>query len=103
MCQGCHDKMPFNRPDGSPYFESVECLDSLEKEQAENHLAMCPTCAAKWRHANPVTDAELRAKLADAVSPEISVELAGEPTRVRFTQLHLDDLRTVAGIKARCR
>lgn len=101
VCQGCHDKMPFNRPDGSPYFESVECLDSLEKEQAENHLAMCPTCAAKWRHANPVTDAELRAKLADAASPEIAVELAGEPTRVRFTQVHLDDLRTVAGIKAR--
>ncbi|MEA1653011.1 hypothetical protein UAJ10_28850 [Nitrospirillum sp. BR 11164] len=101
VCQGCHDKMPFNRPDGSPYFESVECLDSLEKEQAENHLAMCPTCAAKWRHANPITDIELRAKLAEAASPEISVELAGEPTRVRFTQVHLDDLRTVAGLTAR--
>lgn len=98
VCQGCHDKMPFNRPDGTPYFEAVECLDSLEKEQAENHLALCPTCAAKWRHANPISDPELRAKLAEAASPEITVELAGVATRVRFTQVHLNDLRTVARI-----
>lgn len=100
VCQGCHEKMPFSLPDGSPYFEAVECLDSLEKEQAENHLALCPTCAAKWRYANPVTDAGLRAKIADATSPELTVELAGEPTRVRFTKVHLDDMRTVAGIVA---
>jgi hypothetical protein len=100
VCQGCHDKMPFNRPDGSPYFEAVECLDTLEKEQAENHLALCPTCAAKWRHANPVNDADLRVKLADAASPEIIVELAEVPTRLRFTQVHLDDMRIVAGIKS---
>ena len=92
--------MPFNLPDGSPYFEAVECLDSLEKKQAENHLALCPTCAAKWRHANPVNDTDLRAKLAEAASPEILVELAGEPTRLRFTRVHLEDIRTVAGIKS---
>ncbi len=100
VCQGCHSKMPFDLADGSPYFEAVECLDSLEKEQAENHLALCPTCAAKWRHANPVSDVDLRARIAAAVLPEITLELAGEPSRVRFTQLHLDDLRTVANIKA---
>ncbi|MGO8063604.1 sacsin N-terminal ATP-binding-like domain-containing protein [Rhizobium johnstonii] len=98
VCQGCHGKMPFNLADGSPYFEAVECLDSLEKEQAENHLAFCPTCAAKWRHANPVNDADLRACFGAAKLPEITVELAGEPARIRFTQMHLDDIRTVAGI-----
>jgi hypothetical protein len=61
VCQGCHGKMPFSLPDGSPYFEAAECLGSLGKEQAENHLALCPTCAAKWRYANPVTDEDLRA------------------------------------------
>jgi hypothetical protein len=99
VCQGCHGKMPFNLPDGSPYFEAVECLDSLEKELAENHLALCPTCAAKWRHANPVDDIELRGKLAETSLPEIMLELAGDPTRVRFTHMHLNDIRTVAGIK----
>jgi len=92
--------MPFNLPDGSPYFEAAECLDSLEKEQAENHLALCPTCAAKWCHVNPVNDTNLLAKLAEAVLAEILVELAGSPTRLRFTQMHLDDIRIVAGIKS---
>jgi hypothetical protein len=98
VCQGCHGKMPFSLPDGSPYFEAVECLDSLEKERAENHLALCPTCAAKWRYANPVTDEDLRVKIAQATSPEIMVDLAGAPIRVRFTQVHFDDIRTVGGI-----
>ncbi|MBY5854308.1 hypothetical protein HFN51_27785 [Rhizobium leguminosarum] len=100
VCQGCHDKMPFNRPDGSPYFEAVECLDSLPQEQPENHLALCPTCSAKWRHANPITDAELREKIAEAEAPEISVELAGAPVRLRFTQVHMDDIRTIGGISS---
>ncbi|MBX4935191.1 sacsin N-terminal ATP-binding-like domain-containing protein [Rhizobium bangladeshense] len=98
VCQGCHGKMPFNLADGSPYFEAVECLDSLEREQAENHLALCPVCAAKWRHANPIDDIDLRARISAATVPEITVELAGESSRVRFTQMHLDDLRTVARI-----
>lgn len=93
--------MPFNLPDGSPYFEALECLDSLDKEQAENHLALCPTCAAKWRHANAAQDAELRSKIRGASSPEINVELAGDPARIRFTQMHLDDLRTIAGMASR--
>jgi hypothetical protein len=97
VCQGCHKQMPFSLPDGTPYFEAVECLDSLEKEQEENHLAMCPTCAAKWRHANGIQDADLRGRLSAASEPEIIVELAGEPVLLRFTQVHLDDLRTVGG------
>jgi hypothetical protein len=99
VCQGCHDLMPFNLPDGSPYFEACELLEALPAEHAENHIAMCPTCAAKWRYANPVTDADLRAELSQAGSPEISVELAGEAVRLRFTQVHLDDVRAVAGIR----
>lgn len=98
ICQGCHEKMPFNLPDGSPYFEACELLESLPTEQAENHLAMCPICAAKWRYANPVSDGDLRAAVSQAVSPEIGITLAGKSVRVRFTQVHLDDIRTVSGI-----
>ncbi|EZP83097.1 ATPase [Novosphingobium resinovorum] len=98
ICQGCHEKMPFDRPNGSPYFEAVECLDTLPQEQSENHLALCPTCSAKWHHANPITDAELRQKIAEASTPEIMVELAGAPVRLRFTQVHLDDLRVVGNL-----
>ena len=98
ICQGCHEKMPFALPDGSPYFEASELLDSLETEHAEAHLAMCPVCAAKWRHANPMTDADLRSLIAAAKSPEVELRLAGEPIRLRFTQVHFDDICTVCRI-----
>lgn len=98
ICQGCHQKMPFNLPDGSPYFEASQLIESLATEHAENYLALCPTCAAKWRYANPIPDAELRALLAAADTPEVQAILAGEPVRLRFTQVHLDDVRTVGEI-----
>lgn len=85
---------------GSPYFEAAECLDSLEREQTENHLALCPICAAKWRDANSISDGDLRVKIAEAISPEIAVELAGESALIRFTQMHLGGIRTVSGIKS---
>lgn len=98
ICQGCQKKMPFVLPDGSPYFEASELLNGMTTEHAETHLAMCPVCAAKWRHANPMGDPELRNLIESATSPEIDITLAGEPVRLRFTQLHLDDIRTVSGI-----
>lgn len=98
VCQACHETMPFKLPNGSPYFEASELLESLDAEHSENHLALCPTCAAKWQHANPVTDTELRAALAAAVTPDIMVKLAGEPVRLRFTHVHIDDVRTISGI-----
>lgn len=98
VCQGCQQKMPFALPDGSPYFEASGLLDSMTTEHAETHLAMCPVCAAKWRYANPMTDPDLRVLIAAAAAPEIEITLAGEPVRIRFTQVHLDDIRTVSGI-----
>ena len=98
VCQACHETMPFDLPNGSPYFEASELLESLATEHSENHLALCPTCAAKWQHANPVADAELLVALAGAETPEITVDLAGEPVRLRFTQVHLDDVRVIANI-----
>jgi hypothetical protein len=70
VCQACYETMPFNLPNGSPYFEAAELLGSLAIEQSENHFALCPTCAAKWQYANPVTDTELRVALAAAESPK---------------------------------
>lgn len=99
ICQACHERMPFDLPNGSPYFEAPEFLESIATEHSENHLALCPTCAAKWQHANPVTDAELLTALTEASAPEINVELARETVRIRFTQVHIDDIRTVCGIE----
>lgn len=98
VCQICHDKMPFNLPDGTPFFEACQLLDDLSSEQAEAYLSLCPLCAAKWSHACQNTDEELRTLLAEASGSEILVELAGNQERLRFTRLHMDDVRIVCGI-----
>jgi hypothetical protein len=47
VCQACHQRMPFNLPNGSPCFEAAELLPKASAELAENHLALCPTCCSK--------------------------------------------------------
>jgi hypothetical protein len=60
VCQGCHGKCRSDYPMGHPVLKRWNAWSSLGKEQAENYLALCLTCAAKWRYANPVTDEDLR-------------------------------------------
>jgi hypothetical protein len=98
VCQACHDKMPFNRLDGTPYFEAPALLPKASVELAENHLALCPTCCAKWHHARTTPDAEIVAALRSAQALQITVTLAGESADIRFVQLHLDDLRTIISV-----
>jgi hypothetical protein len=100
VCQACHQVMPFNLPDGSPYFEAPELLYEASAELVENHLALCPTCCAKWRHARATSDEEIIAALQLAQSPLIAVTLADESTDIRFVQLHLDDLRAITSVLA---
>jgi hypothetical protein len=95
ICQACHDIMPFRLADGTPYFEAPELIQTVSTELPENHLALCPTCCAKWQHANDASDAELREVIQGAEAPEIHVTLAGQLTRLRFVRLHFDDLRTI--------
>jgi hypothetical protein len=98
VCQACHQMVPFNLPDGSPYFEAPELLPEASAELAENYLALCPTCCAKWRHARATSDAEVIAALRSAQAPQITVTLAGETTLIRFVQVHLDDLRAILSV-----
>ena len=98
VCQACHQEMPFNLPDGSPYFEAPELLPDASAELAENHLALCPTCSAKWRHARAESDTRVIAALRSAKGPQITVTLAGETTLIRFVQVHLDDLCAIISV-----
>jgi hypothetical protein len=100
VCQACHLVMPFRLDDGAHYFEAPEFLQSASAELAENHLALCPNCCAKWQNANSATDAELRKALATADVLELSVTLAGHLVRLRFVQVHIEDLRTIFGVLA---
>ncbi|BCH27798.1 sacsin N-terminal ATP-binding-like domain-containing protein [Mesorhizobium sp. L-8-3] len=98
VCQACHQVMPFSLADGSPYFEAPELLPEASAELVENHLALCPTCCAKWHHARATSDAEVVSALRSAEAPQITVMLAGETTLIRFVQVHLDDLCAIVSV-----
>lgn len=87
--------MPFKLSDGSPYFEAPEVVTALPGELAENHLALCPTCSAKWQHANKTSETDLRQAINTSDEPDIEVTLAGDVIRLRFVRVHFDDLRAI--------
>jgi hypothetical protein len=93
ICQGCRLEMPFRLESGEHYFEAATLLSSLSVELSENHLAMCPTCAAKWQHARGTPDSDLLEGLQASEVAELKVTLAGAPVALRFVQLHFEDLR----------
>jgi hypothetical protein len=101
ICQACHRAMPFRLADGKHYFEAPEFLQSASAELTENHLALCPTCCAKWQNANTTSDADLGNALQNADALEIRVTLAGEEVRLRFVRVHFEDLRTIFKVVAR--
>lgn len=93
VCQACRDQMPFLLPDGSPYFEAVALLSELSVELSENRLALCPTCAAKWRHARETGESEVMAAIASSHTDAIDVVLAGETASIKFVEMHFEDIR----------
>jgi 5-methylcytosine-specific restriction protein A len=53
MCEGCNDKAPFRRLDGSPYLEPHHTLH-LARDNGPDHprtvIALCPTCHKRVHH-----------------------------------------------------
>ena len=92
ICQACRNEMPFKLDDGSYYFEAVECVKD-DKELRGNHLALCPICAAKYRHANGSSPEQIREGLLGASCLEIPVILVRERHTIRFVEVHLQDLQ----------
>ncbi len=95
VCQACHKEMPFKLDDGSYYFEAVECVNDEDRELCENHLALCPICAAKYRHANGSSPAQIREAVSLASGLKVPIMLAREPQTILFVEMHLQDLRVV--------
>ncbi len=98
VCQACHEEMPFRTADGRVYFEAVEYLPGEQRDLVQNHLALCPNCAAKWRHANGETRETLLAALREATVLHTKPTLAGQKIRLRFVDAHLQDLRSALGL-----
>lgn len=101
FCQVCSKPMPF-KIHGQFYFEAVQFVTDSRRELHENRLALCPICAAKYRHARETSSADLRDDLVTqtiGVQGSISVDvvLAGEPAKVRFVGKHAIDLQAALG------
>jgi hypothetical protein len=92
--------MPFKLPGGEFYFEAIELFGDLEHEYRENYLALCPVCAAKFRHASEVDPDELRDALQSAEDLRVEITLAGESHQIRFVDDHRTDLLAVAEVEA---
>jgi len=99
VCQCCRSAMPFKLADGSYYFEAVQFDYGCDRELTQNHMALCPVCAAKYQHARTTPDADLRAALVNGNS-EIPVTLAGNSESIKFVNMHKSDLLSALGVLA---
>ena len=85
---------PVKLDDGSYYFEAIECIRGTGKELLWNHLALCPLCAAKYRHANGTQPEEIKRRVLAARTTEVPITLVREEKTIWFTKVHLLDLQT---------
>ncbi|MGV9763605.1 sacsin N-terminal ATP-binding-like domain-containing protein [Micromonospora tulbaghiae] len=97
VCQVCTSAMPF-KVGGDYYFEAVQFVKDSTRDLHENRLALCPTCAAMYRHARDTPLEDLRAALlAHPVGGQSSITiglmLAGEAAMIRFVGKHAIDLQ----------
>lgn len=107
VCQLCRDEMPFKfkRKQGirkEHYFEAVEIFKEqyLPKELEAQYLALCPSCAAKYKNfvkndeaaMNALRDAILNAEVEDGFEAPITLD---QPAAIRFVATHLFDLQTI--------
>jgi hypothetical protein len=97
FCQICTCPMPF-KVSGDYYFEAVQFVTNATHDLSENRLALCPTCAAKYRHAGGTSPQDLRDDLLTQRvdhqgSITVDVILADEAATVRFVGKHAIDLQ----------
>jgi hypothetical protein len=100
ICQCCKDEMPF-KIDEYHYFEAVQFIKNITKVYKQNYLALCPTCAAKYKYARETADDDIRRSLVENDSPNdspsvvIPVRLAGEDASIEFVGKHWFELKTI--------
>jgi hypothetical protein len=105
VCQCCQAEMPFKVGDAH-YFEAVQCVKSNEQHHYENRLALCPTCAAMFKHARDTDDTNIRQLIMTNKAPdnspfvEIPIMLAKQNVSLRFVGTHFFDLKIILDDKS---
>ena len=100
ICQICEKEMPFRKRDREYYFEAVEALsrDYFAKEYEAQFLALCPLCAAMYKEFVKQDEGAMETfknALMNSDKPEVSLQLGGLSTSVRFVESHWHDVRTI--------
>lgn len=98
ICQVCWDqrRLPFKLDDDRYYFETVEFLSEqhLQNLHYQNYLALCPTHAAMYKHANG-SRVVMMDLFREISGNELEIILARENATIYFTGTHAADLRAV--------
>jgi hypothetical protein len=99
-CQACSLIMPFKLFSGLFYFEAVFFIKNLDREFKANGLALCPTCAAKFKYTLQTSPGELRmlvlnTKIVGTGASMIRIKMADVECDLSFTDDHLLELQTI--------
>jgi hypothetical protein len=99
-CQACSLIMPFKLLSGLFYFVAVFFIQNLDREFKSNGLALCPTCAAKFKYTLQTSPSDLRelvlnSKILGIGSSTIRIKMSGMECDLSFTDDHLLELQTI--------
>ena len=99
-CQACHQQMPFKVRERW-YFVATQFVPERKKQHYQNHLALCPLCAAKYEHVRETQDTALLAELrelqvgAEVGVVSITISLNGGRVELKFTGKYVIDPKAV--------
>jgi hypothetical protein len=103
-CQACRKPLPFKINDGSWYFEAVQLVGGRKQVHKANAIALCPLCAALYKHArgtrNEAILNELESTAIDAGQGVVEIPVVLDDKRVKlgFTGKHAIDIKTALGV-----
>lgn len=102
-CQACRKVLPFRTSDGLWYFEAVRLVGGRKQIHTANAIALCPLCAALFKHTRQTKEDDLMDAIA-AVSvipgqglAEIPVVLNHQRVMITFTGKHVIDIKAALG------
>lgn len=103
-CQACRQVLPFKMADGLWYFEAVRLVGARKQVHRANALALCPLCAALFKHARHTKDEALVEQLAATAVEEgqglvtLPVILNGRRVEIALTGRHAIDLKAALSV-----
>lgn len=107
-CQSCRSRMPF-KVKGAWYFVAMQCVRVRRFQHPQNFLALCPLCAARYKHVRDTTDEALLVTI-DSLRVDVDqklvvlpVSIDGKRVELRLTGKHAIDLKAVLAVAGESR